>query len=133
MLDLDAIKKTVTVSEQDLKTYYDQNAASLGTKEQRRASHILIAAPKGASQAERDKAKARAEQLLTELRAAPDKFADVAKKESQDDTTAAGGGDLSFFDRAGIDPAIADAAFKLDKGRHQRRGGQRLSATTSSG
>ena len=116
VLDLDAIKKTVTVSEQDLKTYYDQNAASLGTKEQRRASHILIAAPKGASQAERDKAKARAEQLLTELRAAPDKFADVAKKESQDDTTAAGGGDLGFFDRAGIDPAIADAAFKLDKG-----------------
>jgi peptidyl-prolyl cis-trans isomerase D len=71
VLDLDSVKKAVNVSEQDLRTYYEQNAATLGSPEERRASHILVAAPKDAPAAEREKAKAKAEALLAELRAAP--------------------------------------------------------------
>jgi peptidyl-prolyl cis-trans isomerase D len=88
--------------------------------EQRRASHILIAVSRTASQEERGKAKARAEQLLAELRKAPDKFAEVAKKESQDPVSAPSGGDLGFFEREGktlAAPVIAEAAFKLNKGQ----------------
>ena len=64
VLDLDTVKKGLTVNEQDLKTYYEQNAARLGGKEERRASHILITAPKDAPAADRAKAKAKAEELL---------------------------------------------------------------------
>ena len=70
VLDLDSVKKNFSVSEQELRTYYDQNAATLGTPEERRASHILIAAPKDAPPAEREKAKATAEKLLAEVPAA---------------------------------------------------------------
>ena len=116
LLDLDSVKKSVNVSEQDLRTYYDQNAATLGTPEQRRASHILIAAPKDAPAADREKAKAAATALLAQLRQAPATFADVARKSSQDDVSAPSGGDLGSFQRAkGVDPVISQAAFALAK------------------
>ena len=116
LLDLAAVKQAVNVSEQELRTYYEQNAASFGTPEERRASHILITAPKDAPAAERDQAKAAAAALLTQLRQSPASFAEVARKSSQDDTTAASGGDLGSFQRnKGIDPVIAQATFGLAK------------------
>ncbi len=115
-LDMDSVKKSVNVSEQDLRTYYDQNAAALGTPEERRASHILIAAAKDAPAAEREKAKAAAAALLAQLRQAPATFADVARKSSQDDVSAPSGGDLGSFQRGkGVEPVISQAAFGLAK------------------
>ena len=115
-LDLDSVKKTVAVSEQDLRDFYKNNENALRTTEERRASHILITAPKDAPAADRAKAKAAAEALLAQLRKAPDTFAAVARKSSQDDSSAASGGDLGFFQREkGIDPAIAKAAWALAK------------------
>jgi peptidyl-prolyl cis-trans isomerase D len=116
VLDLDTVKKSVVVNEQDLKAYYEQNASRMGAQEERRASHILIAAPKGAPAAERDKAKAKAEELLAAVKKAPDSFADVAKKNSQDPGSAANGGDLDFFTRGAMTKAFEDAAFALKKG-----------------
>ncbi|HRN75196.1 SurA N-terminal domain-containing protein [Ottowia sp.] len=116
VLDIDSVKKTVNVSEDDLRAYYKQNAATLGTPEERRASHILITAPKDAPAAEREKAKAQATALLAELRQAPDSFAEVARKSSQDDTSASGGGDLGWFQKdRGIDPAISKSTYALAK------------------
>jgi len=117
VLDLDSVKKGVTVSEQDLRAYYDQNGASLGTPEERRVSHILINAPKDAPAAEREKARAAAAELLAQLRQAPDSFAAVARKSSQDDTSAPSGGDLGTFRQndKGIDPAIVKTAYALGK------------------
>jgi peptidyl-prolyl cis-trans isomerase D len=116
VMDLDAVKKTITISEADLKTYYEQNAARLSGKEERRASHILINAAKGQPEAERQKAKARAEELLQQARKAPEKFADLAKKNSQDTGSAANGGDLDFFARGAMVKPFEDAAFAMAKG-----------------
>ncbi|MCZ2088426.1 MAG: SurA N-terminal domain-containing protein [Burkholderiales bacterium] len=116
VLDLESLKKSVSVSEQDLRTYYEQNAASFGTPETRRASHILLSAARDAPAAEREKAKAAATALLAQLRQAPDSFAELARKSSQDDASAVSGGDLGRFERnKGMDPAIAQAAFGLAK------------------
>jgi peptidyl-prolyl cis-trans isomerase D len=117
VLDLDTVKKSLSVNEQDLKTYYEQNAARLGGKEERRASHILIAVPKDAPPAERAKAKAKAEELLAAVKKAPDSFAEVAKKNSQDPGSAAQGGDLDFFARGAMTKAFEDTAFALGKGQ----------------
>src|SRR6185369_3528030 len=68
VLDLETVKKGLAVNEQDLKTYYEQNAGRLSGKEERRASHILIAVPKGAPADEREKAKAKAQELLAEVK-----------------------------------------------------------------
>lgn len=116
VLDLDSVRKSITVNEADLKTYYEQNAARLAGQEERRASHILITAPKSASAAERDKARAMAQELLAAARKAPDSFADLAKKNSQDPGSAASGGDLDFFARGAMVKPFEDAAFAMKKG-----------------
>ena len=116
VLDLDTIKKSITLNEQDLKSYYDQNAARLSGNEERRASHILINAPKDAPAAEREKAKAKAQELLAQVRKAPDQFAELAKKNSQDKGSAASGGDLDFFGRGAMVKPFEDASFAMKKG-----------------
>ena len=115
-LDLDTVKKTTTVNEADLKTYYDQNAKRLNSAEERRASHNLIAAPATAPAAEREKAKAKAQELLALVKKSPDTFADVARKNSQDPGSAANGGDLEFFPRGAMVKPFEDAAFSMKKG-----------------
>lgn len=116
VLDLNAVRKSITLNEQDLKAYYEQNAARLSGTEERRASHILITAAKTAPAAEREKAKARAQELLTTVRKTPASFADTARKNSQDPGSAAKGGDLDFFARGSMVKPFEDAAFALKKG-----------------
>jgi peptidyl-prolyl cis-trans isomerase D len=116
LLDVDTIKKGITVADADLKAYYDQNAARLSGIEERRASHILIAVQKTAPEAERQKAKAKAAELLAQVKKAPDTFADLAKKNSQDPGSAPNGGDLDFFARDAMVKPFSDAAFAMKKG-----------------
>lgn len=116
VLDLNAVRKSITLNEQDLRAYYEQNAARLSGTEERRASHILITAAKTAPAAERDKAKTRAQELLTSVRKTPASFADTARKNSQDPGSAAKGGDLDFFARGSMVKPFEDAAFALKKG-----------------
>ena len=116
VLDMAAVQRNVVASEQDLKTYYEQNQAKLSGKEERRASHILLAAAKDAPAAERQKAKARAEALLAEVKKAPQKFAEIAKAQSQDPGSAAAGGDLDFVSRGAMVKPFEDAAFAMKKG-----------------
>ena len=116
VLDLDSVKKNISISESDLKSYYDQNAARLSGNEERRASHILINAAKDAPAADRQKAKARADELLQAVRKSPDTFAEVAKKNSQDTGSAANGGDLDFFARGAMVKPFEEAAFAMKKG-----------------
>jgi peptidyl-prolyl cis-trans isomerase D len=116
VLDADAVSKTIVVNAQDLKTYYDQNIERLSGAEERRASHILINAPKTAPATERAVAKAKATELLALLRKAPETFADTARKNSQDTGSAAKGGDLEFFARGAMVKPFEDAAFTLKKG-----------------
>ena len=116
VLDQDSVKKSIVPNEQDLKTYYEQNATKLAGQEERRASHILITSPKSASADERQKARAKAEELLAAVRKAPASFADVAKKNSQDPGSAPNGGDLDFFTRGAMVKPFEDAAFGMKVG-----------------
>jgi peptidyl-prolyl cis-trans isomerase D len=116
VLDLDAVKKGITINDADLKSYFEQNSARLSGQEERRASHILIASPKTAAAADRQKARAKADELLAAVRKSPDSFADVAKKNSQDPGSAPNGGDLDFFAHGAMVKPFEDAAFAMKKG-----------------
>jgi peptidyl-prolyl cis-trans isomerase D len=116
VLDLDAIMKTVSVGEADLKAYYEQNTARWNANEERRASHILVTVTKTAPAEERKKALARAEAIRAAVAKAPESFAAVAKKESQDPGSAGSGGDLDFFRRGAMTKAFEDAVFAMKKG-----------------
>ena len=116
VLDLAAVTKGVVINDADLKTYYEQNAQRLSSSEERRASHILIASPKAASAADREKAAAKAAELLAAVQKAPNTFADIARKNSQDPGSAPNGGDLDFFARGSMVKPFEDAAFSMKKG-----------------
>lgn len=116
VLDPETLKAGVTVSDADLKAHYDQNVARYTQKDERRASHILVAADKDAPKADRDKAKAKAEGLLAELKKDPSKFAELATKNSDDPGSAAKGGDLDWFGRGQMVPPFEAAAFGLKPG-----------------
>ena len=116
VLDLPSLQSRIELPEQDLKTYYEQNLQRLSGQEQRRASHILINAAKDISEADKQKARSKAEELLAAVKKAPKTFADVARKNSEDTGSAQNGGDLDFFSRGAMVKPFEDAAFALKKG-----------------
>jgi peptidyl-prolyl cis-trans isomerase D len=115
VLDLDAVKKGVKVTDEELRKYYNENTARFSTPQERRASHILVKADRSAA-AERDKARQKAQSLLEQVRKAPQSFAEVARKNSDDPGSAAQGGDLDFFARGAMVKSFEDAAFALKPG-----------------
>jgi peptidyl-prolyl cis-trans isomerase D len=116
VLDLDTIAKGIAVPEDEARKYYEENAARYTRAEERRASHILVKADKDLAAGERQKAKAKAEALLADLRKNPASFADVAKKNSDDPGSAERGGDLDFFSRGAMVKPFEDAVYAMKPG-----------------
>jgi peptidyl-prolyl cis-trans isomerase D len=116
VLDIEALKKGITIPDDKLREFYAQNEKRYATPEERRASHILIKAEKSAPATEREQAKAKAEKLLAEVKKNPGSFADLARKNSQDPGSAERGGDLDFFARGAMVKSFEDAAFGLKPG-----------------
>lgn len=116
VLNLEAVEKTISVSESEIKAYFDQNQSNLASKEERRASHILISVNQNASATDKAKAQEKAKSLLDLSRQNPDQFADLARKNSQDTGSAPKGGDLEFFSRGAMVKPFEDVAFNLKKG-----------------
>ncbi|WP_199624768.1 peptidylprolyl isomerase [Paenibacillus alkalitolerans] len=98
------LEPNVTVTDEDIKKYYDENLESLKTPEQVRASHILV------------KTKEEADAVLTELNKGAD-FAELAKEKSTDTGSAEAGGDLDYFGKGVMEEAFEKAAFALEVGK----------------
>ena len=84
MLTLPSLSAKVTVDPAAVRKQYDDNIKSYSKAEERHASHILVAVKPGASDADRAAAKDKAERLAKEVRAAPARFAELAKANSED-------------------------------------------------
>ena len=106
-----ALFADVKPSEEDIRTFYEQNPNRFRTGEERRASHILIDLSEGL-----DKAKAKADELYKKLQAKPEEFEKLAKENSADPGSAREGGDLGYFGRGVMTPAFEEAVFKGAKG-----------------
>lgn len=104
VLSADALGRRDAVSEAELQAAYEARAAQYRVEEQRRASHILV------------KTREEADRLAAELKKAPGRFAELAKKQSQDPGSAEKGGDLGFFGRGMMVPAFEEAAFRQKEG-----------------
>jgi peptidyl-prolyl cis-trans isomerase D len=113
VLSLDDLTKQAAVSADEAAKYFDEHRAEFEQAEERRASHILISAPANASDAEKAAARAKAEQLLDQLRKAPQDFEKLARQQSQDPGTAEKGGDLGFFSRNMMVKSFEDAVFQM--------------------
>jgi peptidyl-prolyl cis-trans isomerase D len=117
VLDAAALQQGITLSEADLRSYYDQNAAQLSGAEERRASHILLSVPQGATPEQKAEVRSKAEGLLAQVKSDPAKFAELAKANSQDPGSAANGGDLDFFGRGAMVAPFEQAVFAMTKGQ----------------
>jgi len=84
--------------------------------EERQASHILITVDAQASAEQKQAARAKAEDLLKQVRQNPANFAELAKKNSQDPGSAAKGGDLGSFPRGAMVKQFDDAVFQMNVG-----------------
>ena len=107
------ILSTINVTEDEIKSFYKANADKYQNQQQREASHILIAASKNAPPAEKAKAKAKAEDVLNQIRKNPKQFAELATKYSQDPESAKKGGDLGSFGRGMMVKPFDDAVFSM--------------------
>lgn len=124
--------KNVTVTDKEVKDFYDKNIDKFKHGEQVRASHILLStdpmqlgadirtkSKKELSEEEvlkqiEEKAKENeslAKKLAEKLKADNSKFADYAKKYSIDTVSAEKGGDLGYFEAKVMVPEFSKAAF----------------------
>ena len=116
VLNNDALLSLISISDKDIQSYYEQNVGRYTVDEQRRASHILIAVKKDAAESERAAAKAKALDLLQQLRKTPGDFAKLAKKNSQDPISAERGGDLDYFGKGMMVKPFEETAYALKQG-----------------
>ena len=114
VLSVDDLAKKVQVSADETIRYFDEHKAEFGQMEERRASHILLIAPTTASDTDKAAARAKAEELLSQIKQAPQSFADLARKYSQDAGTADKGGDLGFLGRGELVKAFEDEIFQME-------------------
>lgn len=103
------------VTEEEIAQYFAEHQQELA-KEERRVSHILLTVDKSAKQADKAAVRKQAEAILAEVKADPNRFAEIAKQKSQDPGSAANGGDLGFFARGAMVKPFEKAAFDLKKG-----------------
>jgi len=107
VLSAEALARQDPPTEAEVKSAYEARASQFRGEEQRRASHILV------------KAKEEAEKIFQEAKKAPGRFAELAKKHSQDPGSAEKGGDLGWFGRGMMVKPFEDAVFKLGQNEMQ--------------
>ena len=109
-----ALAQNIQPTDAQIQQYYQDHQAQYTQPEEREASHILIAVS-GDDPKQWAAAKAKAEQILAQVRKTPADFATLAKRFSQDPGSAANGGNLGFFARDAMVKPFADAVFAMQK------------------
>jgi parvulin-like peptidyl-prolyl isomerase len=100
-------------SEQELRAWFDAHREQLMRPAQVRVGRVLVGVSPGASEAERGKARQKAESLAARLRRG-EALAHLAQEGEGPERTH--GGDLGLLSRdSGLEPAQEQAAFALDK------------------
>ncbi len=111
----DKLAGKTDVTDEEAKTFYDENPERFAEPEQVQASHILIrfsdpADPNADPNEAKAAAKAKAEGLLAQIKGGAD-FAELATAHSADPGSKTRGGDLGFFARGDMVPPFEEAAF----------------------
>jgi len=104
------------VSEAEIQGYYQAHLEQYKSPEQVQTRHILITVPRGADAKTEAAAKAKAEDVLKQVKAGGN-FADLAKKYSDDPGSKDKGGELPLYPTSQLDPAYSKAAMALNPGQ----------------
>ncbi len=106
----------ITINDDKLRSYYQDHLEVFKTPEMIRVRHILIKVETAATDEEKKKAKAKAEEVLTKIKKGED-FSKLASEVSDDLGTKDKGGDLSFFQKGPWSPLLKNWFFLLNRER----------------
>lgn len=107
----DEVADKITVDEDKIEKYYQENISDFQETEQRRARHILFKASPEDSEEVHNKQQAKAEEILKKAQQGED-FAELAKQYSEGPSKD-NGGDLGYFASGQMVPAFNEAVFNL--------------------
>jgi peptidyl-prolyl cis-trans isomerase SurA len=111
------VGQTIRITAKQEQAYYDQHKQEYAQPEQVRLSEILIPTPEDASDAQIAQAKAKADDVVAQLKAGAS-FEEMAKQLSGG-PTASTGGDLGEFKRGALgSSALEDPVFALEAGEN---------------
>ena len=110
-----AVRSRVTVSDDEVKTYYKQNEKLVAGDRQSHLRQILVAVPDKAS--DDDVAtKKRVAAKVVELARGGTSFTELAKQYSDDDGTKSSGGDLGWVGKGVLVDALDEAMAQMEPG-----------------
>ncbi len=117
LLDREVLRPMVTITDRDVALYYQDHRDEFTQEEESCARHILVKVrpDEGGEGHGEEEARRIAQTLLERLRAGGD-FAALARTSSEDQGSAANGGDLGCFPAGRMVPAFDDAVYDLDPG-----------------
>ena len=111
VIDQDEVSKALTVPEEELRKTYRASVDRFRLPDRVKVRHILLKTM-GKSAEEIEKTKAKAEDILKQIKGGAD-FAELAKQNSEDTGTAVEGGNLGWIARGQTVQNFENAAFSL--------------------
>jgi peptidyl-prolyl cis-trans isomerase SurA len=110
-----AVRSRVSVSDDEVKTYYNQNTRQLEGQTNAHLRQVLVSVPTDAPAAEADRRKKVALKVV-ELARAGKSFVELAKAYSDDEMTKADGGDLGWVGPGVLQDALEQEVAGMVKG-----------------
>jgi peptidyl-prolyl cis-trans isomerase D len=106
----------VKAHDKDISDYYEQNKISYFVPEKVKAKQIVIRVPKDATQAQKDDARQKLENVRKQIVDEKKDFGELAKAVSEDVGTKEKGGELGWVDKLSLPGDFADRLFALKPG-----------------
>ncbi|VAX29585.1 hypothetical protein MNBD_NITROSPIRAE01-954 [hydrothermal vent metagenome] len=109
------VRTTVSLSDQDIKTYYHEHPEIFGLPDRVKITQILLRIPKGISEAFEQQIKEKAETIYKEAHSGTDfiqlvlEYSEGREKNQE--------GDLGFFKKGDLTPKIDAEIFRLKEGQ----------------
>jgi len=109
-------EEAVQISEEEVRRAYERRTEEFTLPEDFHLRHLLVAVPPGADEKAKEKLLEKAQQLRERLAQGED-FATLAREASDDEASAAAGGDLGFVPVTELEDALAQAVKNLEVGK----------------
>ncbi|OEU66369.1 MAG: hypothetical protein BA867_10880 [Desulfobacterales bacterium S5133MH16] len=108
------VRSKIVITKEDITSYYNNHPDKYGGKKKYHIYNIIIKVPLFADETEKDKIKARMDEILTELKAG-ESFENMARTYSES-SLGAEGGDLGLFRLDELSPQLRNAIKEMQAG-----------------